>query len=383
MNLDLSEEQRLLAESLEKWSARAYPFEKRQRIVAEGGGFDRAVWSDMAELGLLGLPFAEADGGFSGGAVETMIVLEACGRAGVVEPYLTSIVLAGAILRHGASTEQRAALVPAIASGDTILAPAWAEPQSRWNPSDVTTTATPTPTGWRLDGVKTLVPHGEIADRFIVSARTSGEGRIPLGIGLFLVDRVADGVEITGHALHDGSRAADLRLSGVTVGSEAAIGDPSRGLAVLERALDEAVAAVCAEAVGAMDRALALTVDHLKTRVQFGQAIGSFQALQHRAADMFVALEQARSMALWATMSVEEEDVVTRRKAMAAAKVQIAKSARFVGQQAIQLHGGIGMTWEYEVGHLYKRLTLIEKQFGDLDHHLDWLAATDGLLASA
>ena len=380
MNFDLSEEQSLLADSLAKWTARSYDFERRQKASESPAGRSDEVWAEMAELGLHGLPFAEEDGGFGGGPVETMLVMEAIGRALVTEPWLTGVVLCGAVLRHGASAAQRAELVAAIAAGELILAPATTEAQSRAVLSDVATTAEAVEGGWRLSGTKVLVPHGATADRFIVSARTSGDRLSPHGIGLFLVDRSAPGVSVVDYPTHDGARAADVTFDDVVVGADALIGDSTRGLGVLERAVDEAIAAVSAEAVGAMDRALKLTVEYLKTRVQFGQPIGSFQALQHRAADMYVAVEQARSMALWATMSVAEEDVVTRRKAMAAAKIQVTKSARFVGQQAIQLHGGIGMTWEYEVGHLFKRLTMIERQFGDLDHHLDWLAATDGLL---
>ncbi len=383
MNFDLSEEQRLLADSLAKWAARSYGFERRRAISESPEGRSAEVWAELADLGLHGLPFTEADGGYGGGPVEIMIAMEAIGRSLVTEPWATGVVLCGAILRHGASEAQRGELVPQIAAGDLVLAPAYAEVQSRWTLSDVATRATPVAGGWRLDGTKTLVVHGASADRFVVSARTAGERSAPSGIGLFLVDRTAPGVGVTDRPTHDGARAADVRLDGVVVATDAVIGDPAHGLPVLERAVDEAIAAICAEAVGAMDAALRLTVEHLKTRVQFDRPIGSFQALQHRAADMFVAVEQARSMALWATMAVGEDDDAVRRRAMSAAKVQISKSARFVGQQAIQLHGGIGMTWEYAVGHLFKRLTLIDKQFGDLDHHLDRLAAGDGLIEAA
>jgi len=383
MNFDLSEEQRLLADSLAKWAARAYDFERRQKICAGPEGRSPEVWAELVDLGLTGLPFAEEDGGFGGGPVETMIVMEALGRALVGEPWLDAVVFAGALLRHGAGPAQRAALVPAIVAGELLLVAAIGEPQSRWTVADVATRATPVDGGWRLDGAKVLVPHGAVADRFVVSARTDGDRTSPTGIGLFLVDRTAPGVSFVSHATHDGGRVADIRFDGVMVGADAVIGDPARGLPILERAVDEAIAAISAEAVGIMDEALKMTVEYLKTRVQFGRPIGSFQALQHRAADMFVAVEQARSMALWATMSVGEEDVVTRRKAMAAAKIQISKSARLVSQQAIQLHGGIGITWEYKVGHLFKRLTMIDKRFGDGDHHLDWLAATDGLVGAA
>lgn len=375
MNFDLSEEQRLLADSLAKWTARSYGFDRRMKIAEAPEGRSREVWAGLADLGLHGLPFAEEDGGFGGGPVETMIVMEALGRALVTEPWLDAVVFAGALLRHGASPEQRADLVPQIVAGELLLVPAVSEAQARWSLADIATRATATDGGWRLDGAKTLVPFGAAADRFVVSARTAGDGRSPAGIGLFLVDRAAPGLSLVSHPTHDGGRVADLRLDGVTVAAGDVLGDPAGGLPILERAEDEAIAAIAAEAVGVMEQALKLTVDYLKTRVQFGRPIGSFQALQHRAADMFVAVEQARSMAWRATMSVGETDAAARRRAMSAAKVQIAKSGRFVGQQAIQLHGGIGMTWEYAVGHLFKRLTLIDKRFGDLDHHLDRLAA--------
>lgn len=380
MNFDLSEEQKLLKDTVERWLARSYDFETRSGIVAGSPGWSREAWSQMADLGLLGLPFGEEDGGFGGGAVETMIVMEAFGRALVVEPYLTSIVLAGAVLRHGASPRLRQALVPGIADASLIFAVAHDEAQARWDISNVATRAEAVEGGWRISGTKSLVLHAEAADRFIVSARTGGEQRDPTGIGLFLIDRTAPGVVVRGYATQDGQCAAEVHFENVRVSSDDVLGDPSRGFDILEQAIDEAVAAIASEAIGAMDEALAMTVDYLKTRAQFGVSIGSFQAVQHRAADMFVAIEQARSMALYAVMSVAEEDPIARRKAMSAAKVQIARSARFVGQQAIQLHGGIGMTMEYKVGHLFKRLTMIEKQFGDLDHHLDRLAVTGSLM---
>ena len=380
MNFDLTEEQSLLADSLAKWAARSWDFETRQKIAETPEGRSPAVWAELADLGLHGLPFSEEDGGFGGGPVETMIAMEAIGRHLVTEPWLSGIVLVGAILRHGASAAQRADLVPRIAAGECLLAPAIHEPQGRFALDDVATTARAVEGGFRLDGRKTLVAHAASADLLIVSARTAGERRSRDGIGLFLVPRDAVGLSLADRPAHDGTRVAEVFLDGVVVPGSAVIGDPAGGLPVVERAVDEAIAAIAAEAVGAMDEALKMTVEYLKTRVQFGQPIGSFQALQHRAADMFVAVEQARSMALWATMSVEEPDPARRGLAMSAAKVQIARSARFVGQQAVQLHGGIGVTWEYKVGHLFKRLALIERQFGDLDHHLDRLAAADGLV---
>ena len=383
MNFDLSEDQRLLKDSVGRWLARSYAFEHRARILASPEGWSRATWAQMAELGLLGLPFAEADGGFAGGPVETMIVMEAFGHALVVEPYLPTVVLAGAVLRHGASAEQRRRLVPLITDGSLVLALAHGEPQARWHTADIATRAVEAAGGWRLSGAKSLVLHGESADRLIVSARTGGAPRDPNGIGLFLVDRKAPGVVVHGYPTQDGQRAAEIGFQDVRVPAEDVLGDVANGLPVDEHAIDEAIAAIAAEAVGAMEAALGMTVNYLKTRTQFGVPIGSFQALQHRAADMFIALEQARSMAFLAVMSAADDDGARRRRAMSAAKIQTAKSARFIGQEAIQLHGGIGMTMEYKVGHLFKRLTMIERQFGDLDHHFGCLAAAGSLLDDA
>lgn len=380
MNFDLSEDEQILRDSVGRWLAKSYAFEHRARILAAPEGWSRPAWAQMAALGLLGLPFAEEDGGFAGGPVAIMIVMEAFGHALVVEPYLPTVVLAGAVLRHCASAEQRRRLVPLITDGSLVLALAHGEAQARWNTADIATRAVAAAGGWRLSGAKSLVLHGQSADRLIVSARTGGGQRDPAGIGLFLVDRQAAGVVVQGYPTQDGQRAAEIGLHDVWVPAGDVLGDGSNGLPVVERAIDEAIAAIASEAVGAMEEALNMTVDYLKTRTQFGAPIGSFQALQHRAADMFIALEQARSMAFHAVMSAADDDAARRRQAMSAAKVQTARSARFIGQQAIQLHGGIGMTMDYKVGHLFKRLTMIERQFGDLDHHLGCLAAAGSLL---
>ncbi len=380
MNFELSEEQLLLKDSVERTLSRAYGFEARAKILASPDGWSREAWAQLAELGVLGLPFAAQDGGFDAGPVETMIVMEAVGRALVVEPYLPTVVTAGALLRRGAGAELRARLVPQIAEGGLVLAFAHAEPQARWTLCDVATTARRVDGGYRLTGRKSVVVAGGIADLLAVSARTAGARTDTAGIGLFLVDPKAAGVSIRAYPTQDGRCAADILLADVFVADADVIGDPEGGYAAICGAVDEGIAAVCAEAVGAMDEALAMTVDYLKTRTQFGVAIGSFQALQHRAADMFVALEQARSMALYAVMSVAEPDPEARAAALSAAKVQIGRSGRFIGQEAIQLHGGIGMTMEYKVGHLFKRLTMIDKEFGDVDHHLARLGAGGGLL---
>ena len=370
MDFDLSEEQRLLKDSVEGLLADSYDFDQRKKYAKEKGGWSKTIWSKLAEQGLLGLPFSEEDGGFGAGAVETSIVMEALGRALLLEPYLATVVLGGGFLRHGGSAEQKAAHIPSIIDGSKTLAFAQLEKNSRYNLADVTTTAKKKGTGWVIDGEKFVVLQGETADTLIVTARTKGGQRDRSGIGVFLVPANAKGVTIKGYPTQDGMRAADIRFEGVEVGADAVIGDPENGLPLVERVVDEARIALCAEAIGAMDESLKSTVEYLKTRKQFGIAIGQFQTLQHRAADMFVALEQARSMSIFASMASDFEDAKEREKAVAAAKVQIGKSLKFVGQQAIQLHGGVGMTMELKIGHYFKRLTMIESTFGDTDYHL-------------
>ncbi len=370
MDFDLSEEQRLLKDSVDGLLADSYDFDQRKKYAKEKGGWSKTVWNKLAEQGLLGLPFTEEDGGFGAGAVETALVMESLGRALLLEPYLATVVLGGGFLRHGASAEQKAAHIPSIIDGSKTLAFAQLEKNSRYDLADVTTTAKKKGAGWVIDGEKFVVLQGETADTLIVSARTKGGQRDRNGIGVFLVPANAKGVTVKGYPTQDGMRAADIRFESVEVGTDAAIGDPENGLPLIERVVDEARIAMCAEAVGAMDESLKSTVEYLKTRKQFGVAIGQFQTLQHRAADMFVALEQARSMSIFATMASDFEDAKERSKAVAAAKVQIGKSLKFVGQQSIQLHGGVGMTMELKIGHYFKRLTMIESTFGDTDYHL-------------
>ncbi|MFN3853343.1 MAG: acyl-CoA dehydrogenase family protein [Phreatobacter sp.] len=383
MDFDLTEEQQLLKDSVESYLADTYDFENRRRIAALPGGWSPDVWAKFAELGLLGLPFAEEDGGFGGGAVETMLVAEAFGRRLVLEPWLATVILGGGVLKRAGSAEQKAAHIPAIAEGSRTLALATTERHSRYDLFDVTTTARRDGSGYVLDGQKAVVVHGGTADALIVSARTAGARRDRGGIGLFLIPADAAGLSRRDTPTQDGTHAAEVTLSGVRVGAEAVIGDPEGGLPVLEAVADEAIAALCAEAVGAMDEVTAVTVDYLKQRKQFGVNIGSFQALQHRAAEMFVALEQARSMAMFAAMTAATEDPVERRALASAAKVQIGRSAKFIGQQAIQLHGGIGMTMEYKAGHYFKRLTMIDTLFGDTDHHLAAVADYGRLVTTA
>ena len=380
MDFDLSEEQRLLKDSIDGLLTDAYDFDSRKKYMAEKGGWSKAIWSKLAEQGLLGLPFSEEDGGFGGGGVETMIVMEALGKALVVEPYLATVVVGGGFLRHGGSDRQKAAHVPGIIDGSKTLAFAQLEKNSRYDLFDVATTAKKKGDGWVIDGEKFVVLNGENADTLIVTARTKGDRRDKTGIGVFLVPGNAKGVTRKSYPTQDGLHAADISFTGVEVGADAAIGDPEDALALIERVVDEARTAICSEAVGVMDESLKSTVEYLKTRKQFGVPIGSFQSLQHRAADMFVALEQARSMSMFATMASDFEDAKERATAVAAAKVQIGKSGKFIGQQAVQLHGGIGMTMEAKIGHYFKRLTMIENTFGDTDYHLRRVTDAGGLV---
>jgi pimeloyl-CoA dehydrogenase small subunit len=379
VDFDLNEEQRLLKDSIDRFMADAYgDFEKRKLHQSGPRGYSAALWSGLAELGVLALPFAEEEGGIGCGPVETMIVMEAIGRALAVEPYLATVVLGGGLLRLGGDAALRAELVPRVADGSLTLAFAQLEPRSRYDLHDVSTTARRDGAGFVLDGVKVGVLHGDSAGKLVVSARTASGRRDRSGVTLFLVDASAPGVTRRGMATQDGLRSAEVTLQGVV--PEAVLGAMDGGLPLMQHVMDLATAALCAEAVGTLEALQGNTVEYLKARHQFGVAIGSFQALQHRAADMLVAVEQARSMALYAAMMAEEADAGLRQAAISAAKVQINESSRSVGQEAVQLQGGIAMTWEYKAGHYFKRLSMIEKSFGDTDHHLGIVSAADNLV---
>jgi pimeloyl-CoA dehydrogenase small subunit len=380
MDFDLSEEQRLLKESVDGLLTDSYDFDARKKYMKEKGGWSKAMWGKLAEQGLLGLPFAEADGGFGAGGVETMIVMEALGKALVLEPYLATVVIGGGFLRHGGTDAQKAAYVPGIIDGSKTFAFAQVEKNSRYDLHDVTTTAKKKGSGWVIDGEKFVVLNGENADVLIVTARTKDERRDRTGVGVFLVPASAKGITKKSYPTQDGLHAADITFTGVEVGADAVIGNPDDALALIERVVDDARSALCAEAVGLMDESLKTTVEYIKTRKQFGVAIGTFQSLQHRASDMFVAVEQARSMSMFATMAADADDAKERARSIAAAKVQIGKSLKFVGQQSIQLHGGIGMTMEAKIGHYFKRLTMIENTFGDTDYHLRRVTDAGGLM---
>lgn len=380
MDFDFTDEQRMLQDSVQRLMQDRYTFELRSSYLREASGYSSEIWSQFAELGLLALPFSEEDGGMDGGPVEAMIVMQALGGALALEPYLSTVVVSGAVLRAVASPQMRAQWVEQIASGKLTVALAHTEAQSRYCLSDVATVAVRNDCVWTLNGHKVAVMGGDSAGRLIVSARTSGQGADEHGITLFAVDANAVGVSRRGFRTQDHSRAAEIRLSDVKVADDQVIGSVDRGYAAIETAAAQGIAALCAEGVGVMQRLHQMTVDYLKVRKQFGVTIGSFQALQHRAVDMLVAIEQATSMCYFATMMAAHPDSAERAKAVSAAKIQLGKSARFVGQEAIQLHGGIGMTEECYAGHYMRRLTMMEIQFGDTSHHLQQLARSGGLL---
>ncbi len=380
MDFDLTEEQRLLAESVNRLVTDAYgDFERRKAYRAEARGWSEGNWQKFAEMGLLALPFPAEEGGFGGGPVETMIVMEAFGRGLVVEPFLATVVLGAGLIRRAGSEAQRADITSRVAEGTLTLAFAHQERQARHDLHDVVTTAKRDGEGWVLDGAKGVVLHGDTAGLLVVSARTSGARRDRAGISLFLVDPSMPGVTRRGYATQDGQRAAEVVLEGVRLPANSLLGPEGEALPLIEQVVDEAIAALCAEAVGAMEALRETTVDYLKTRTQFGRPIGEFQVLQHRAADMLVATEQARSMAMYAAMMVQTQDAAARRTALSAAKALVGRLADQVGKDAIQLHGGIAMTEEYKAGHYFKRLEILGMLFGDVDHHLKAVVAAGGL----
>jgi pimeloyl-CoA dehydrogenase small subunit len=381
MDFDLSDEQRLLKDSVDRLIADRYGFEQRKKYIAEEPGFSRALWAQFAELGLLGLPFPEEYGGFGGGAVEIALVMEAFGRGLVIEPYLATVLLGGALVLATGTEAQKQDLLPRIADGSALLAFANHERHARYDLADVAAQAHEHDGAWRISGEKSLVLHGDAADTLVVSARIAGDRRDRDGIALFLVDKDAARLTRRGYRTQDNMRAAEIQFDAtpaIPLGSLI-----NKDLPIIERVIDRAIAALCAEAIGAMETLHAMTVDYLKTRKQFGRAIGEFQVLQHRSVDMFTSLEQARSMALFAAVMAEDDNAKERGRAIAAAKVQIGRSSRHVGQEAIQLHGGIAMTMEYAAGHYFKRLTMIDKLFGDADWHLARLAEAGGLFGKA
>jgi alkylation response protein AidB-like acyl-CoA dehydrogenase len=375
MDFTLSEEQQLFRDAVAKFVQNEYAFEARKRIIASAQGWSAEVWAKLAEMGVLGVPFAEADGGLGGSGVDLMVVMQELGRGIVVEPYLATVVLGGGAVAAAGSPAQRQALLPSVIAGERQLALAYGEPESRHDLHDVQATARRDGAGYVLSGRKAAVLNGATANTLVVSARTAGARRDAQGVTLFLVERGARGVSLSDYRTIDGLRAADLVLDGVRVGADAVLGPVDGGLASLERAVDLGAAALCAEAVGVIEQLNALTLDYLRTRQQFGQPIGRFQALQHRAVDMLVHAEQVKSIVCLAASAAQSADERERRRAVSAAKSLVGRSGRAVAKEATQLHGGMGVTLDLPAAHYAKRLTMIDFWLGDSDWHTERFAA--------
>lgn len=374
MDFSLSEEQKLIKDAVEKFVQNDYDFDTRNKIIASEEGFDRKVWQQFGELGWLGVSFPEEAGGFGGGPIETNIMMEALGYGMVVEPYLATIVLGGNALAFGGSDAQKESVLASVIAGETLLALAFAEEESGYNLANVATKAEKSGDGFIISGEKTVVIGGAWADKVIVAARTSGGQNDEQGISLFLVDTKASGVTVNTYKTMDGARGANIKFDQVSVSADDLVGELDNGYQLLDKVIDYGISAACAEALGAMAAANEKTLAYMKTREQFGVPIGSFQVIQHRMVDMFMAVESSRSMVMMVALKVASDDVIERKKAVSAAKVYLGQNARYCAQEAVQLHGGIGMTEELDIGHYFRRLTLFCSLFGSTDYHLDRFA---------
>ena len=368
MDFNFTEEQSMLRDTVASYLQDNYDFDKRRKAISSEAGRDPSVWSTFAnELGILGAPFSEDLGGLGGDAIENMIVMEEFGKALVVEPYLGTVVIGGGFLKHSGHANA-ADLIGGIIGGETIFAFAYAEPQARYTWQDLKTTAKKDGAGYVINGHKAVVVGAPWATHLIVTARTGGSQREESGVSVFIVEKNAKGVTTRDYPTVDGQRASEVYFENVSVGADALIGSEGAALPLVNKVIDEATAALCAEAVGAMRQLHTGTLEYAKQRKQFGTAIANFQVLQHRMVDMFMNVEQSVSMTYMATIKVTDD--AERAKAVSAAKVQIGKACKFVGQNAIQIHGGMGMTDELAIGHYFKRATMIEGLFGSVDHHL-------------
>lgn len=376
MDFSFTEEQTLLRNSVQRFIQDKYDIETRRKIINSEEGMSRDNWAAFAELGLLMAPFPEEYGGLGGDNIDMMVIMEEFGKGLVVEPFLQTVVLAGSFILHGGSEDQKQTLIPEIAGGEKIYAVAFAEPQGRYNLADLTTKAEKSGDGYTINGYKAVVLGGPWADKLIVTARTSGGERDEDGVSVFIVDKSADGVSTRDYPTVDGLRASEVTLENVSVGADALLGKEGKGLGLVEKVFDIGIAALCAEGCGALRVLTDSTVEYCKTREQFGQPIGKFQVLQHRMVDMFMETEQMISMTYMVNLKLGESDV-ERKKAASAAKVQLGKSGKMVGQSAIQLHGGMGMTDELHVGHFFKRVTMMDTLFGNVDHHLKRYTSLD------
>ena len=373
MDLSLNEVQLMLADSIEKFVTNDYDFDTRQKHSGSALGYSDEVWQTFAELGWTAFPFSEDDGGFDGGPVELVVMMQQFGRGLIVEPYLANIVLAGGVLRRVASASQKTKLLQLLISGELQAALAVTEPQSRYDLANIETTATKDGDDWIISGRKGVVLNGGNAGLLIIPARTSGSTTDRDGITLFAVGGIADGVSRNAYPTVDGHQAAEIVLQDVRVEPNAILGEIDKAYEVLDAVVDEATLAVCAEAVGIMQTLTDKTVEYSKSREQFGVPIGSFQALQHRMVDMLTACEQSYSLLLWASMA-NADQAEDAKRAISAAKYQVGTAGKKVGQEAVQIHGGMGVSWDVDVAHYFKRLTTIGQMFGNADWHLDKLA---------
>ena len=374
MDFSFNEIQAMLDDSVGKFIANDYNFETRQKYAASEKGYSPEVWQTIAELGWTSVPFSEEDGGFGGGLADLMVLMLRFGKGLVVEPYLANIVLAGGVLRRAASADQREQWLHPIIAGELQAALAYAEPQSRYDIANISTAAVADGNnGWVLNGDKGVVFNGGNAELLIVSGRTSGVQTDTDGITLFAVPADSDGLGIRSYPTVDGHQAAEIHFDNVAVNESAVIGEPDRGFTALDAAVDDATLAVSAEAVGIMQIMTDKTVEYSKNRMQFGVPIGSFQTLQHRMVDMFTDCEQSYSLLLWATMRAAQGEADARR-AISSIKYQVGTVGRKVGQEAVQIYGGMGVSWDVDIAHYFKRLTAIDQILGNADWHLDRLA---------
>jgi len=373
MDFSYNEIQEMLDDSVGKFIANDYDFETRQKYAASDKGYSPDVWQTFAELGWTAVPFSEEDGGIDGGPSDLMVLMLRFGKGLVVEPYLANVILAGGVLRRAATAEQKVKWLHPIIAGELQAALAYAEPQSRYELADVRTTAEAAGDGWVISGSKGVVFNGGNAELLVVSARTSGAQTDTDGVTLFAVPADSKGIRIRAYPTVDGQQAAEIHFDKVAVDGGAMLGERDQGFAVLDAAIDEATLAVSAEAVGIMQIMTEKTIEYSKDRMQFGVPIGSFQALQHRMVDMFTECEQSYSLLLWATMRAAQGDADVKG-AISSIKYQVGTAGRKVGQEAVQIHGGMGVSWEVDIAHYFKRLTTIDQILGNADWHLDRLA---------
>jgi alkylation response protein AidB-like acyl-CoA dehydrogenase len=374
MDFEYSEEQRLLSETLRKFLNTGYGFDAREKIVKSAAGYSEDVVAALAEMGILGVPFDADLGGFGGTTVDMMVVMEALGEALVVEPYLATLI-GGRFVASAGTDAQKKRILPALIQGKLKMAFAHLPQGGRYDLRQAGAKAEAAGDGWVIDGDTRMVLHGGAADRLVVAARTAGADGDERGLSLFLVERTAPGVAVAEYRTLDNFRLADITLSGVSVTRDALLGTAGEGWAVADAVVDWATALVCAEAVGAIKYAHDATLEYLKTRRQFGVPIGTFQALQHRMVDILISYEQAKSITCLACVKVDSAAPAERRRIVSAAKIKIADACRHVSQEAVQLHGGMGMTEELKISHTFRRLTTIAQAFGDADHHLERFAS--------